>query len=148
MLREWLGFNEWANRRVLGALHDARGGSKPLELFAHIVIAEKIWLMRLAGENSMGIDKSPAMSLKDCELLSEENREAFSQMYDRFQANLNLQITYRNLNGQKFSTSVLDILTHVVFHGVYHRGQIALAMRTGGSVPVNTDYITFVREKS
>lgn len=31
-------------------------------------------------------------------------------------------------------------------YGAYHRGQIARAHRAAGETPVNTDFITFVRE--
>jgi len=34
----------------------------------------------------------------------------------------------------------------VALHGSYHRGQVAAAVRAAGGEPVNTDYITYVRE--
>jgi len=34
---------------------------------------------------------------------------------------------------------------HVALHSVYHRGQAASFVRTGGGEPLNTDYITFTR---
>jgi uncharacterized damage-inducible protein DinB len=40
---------------------------------------------------------------------------------------------------------VIDILTHVVVHGAYHRGQIAKLLGRAGVAAVNTDYITFAR---
>jgi uncharacterized damage-inducible protein DinB len=33
----------------------------------------------------------------------------------------------------------------VALHGSYHRGQIALLVRAGGSTPAPTDYIAFIR---
>ena len=52
---------------------------------------------------------------------------------------------YRNTKGDEYANSVLDILTHVVIHGAYHRGQIARIIgRAGGQSP-NTDYIAFIR---
>jgi uncharacterized damage-inducible protein DinB len=59
---------------------------------------------------------------------------------------LNTTMTYRNSKGLEFTNSVGDTLTHVWLHGSYHRGQIAQAIRRAGHEPVNTDFITFVRE--
>ena len=39
-----------------------------------------------------------------------------------------------------------DILFHLASHGAYHRGQISVTLRHSNLEPVNTDYITFVRE--
>jgi uncharacterized damage-inducible protein DinB len=41
--------------------------------------------------------------------------------------------------------AVGDMLLHVALHGAYHRGQIALLVRAGGSTPSPTDYIAFIR---
>lgn len=38
-------------------------------------------------------------------------------------------------------------LAHVVLHGSYHRGQIALLTRAGGGTPAATDYILFIRSE-
>lgn len=57
-------------------------------------------------------------------------------------------VTYRNTQGVTFRTPVIEVLMQVFSHGVYHRGQIALVLRQAGIEPVNTDFITFVRETS
>jgi uncharacterized damage-inducible protein DinB len=43
-------------------------------------------------------------------------------------------------------SAVQDVLTHVVLHSAYHRGQIASLMRAGGAVPAYTDFIHAVRQ--
>jgi uncharacterized damage-inducible protein DinB len=55
------------------------------------------------------------------------------------------EIDYRNSTGTQFRNTVSDILTHVVLHGSYHRGQIARLTREAGGTPAVTDYIAFVR---
>ena len=59
---------------------------------------------------------------------------------------LNRQAEYVNSKGERYVSSVEDILTHVVFHGAYHRGQIAAKMREAGFDPAYTDYIHAVRQ--
>jgi len=39
-----------------------------------------------------------------------------------------------------------DILTHVLLHSAYHRGQIAVDLRAAGLTPAYTDYIHAVRQ--
>jgi uncharacterized damage-inducible protein DinB len=38
------------------------------------------------------------------------------------------------------------VLTHVVMHSAYHRGQIATHMRASGQTPAYTDFIHGVRQ--
>jgi uncharacterized damage-inducible protein DinB len=59
---------------------------------------------------------------------------------------LNDQVEYRNSKGQAWSSRVEDVLTHVLFHSAYHRGQIALQMRASGMEPAYTDFIHAVRQ--
>lgn len=41
--------------------------------------------------------------------------------------------------------AVIDIVTHVVIHGAYHRGQIAKMVARAGTAVVNTDYVMWLR---
>ena len=54
-------------------------------------------------------------------------------------------VAYRNTKGEFWTSTVADILTHVVLHSAYHRGQIAAAIREAGGTPAYTDYIHAVR---
>jgi uncharacterized damage-inducible protein DinB len=55
-------------------------------------------------------------------------------------------MTYRSLKGIESTSSLRDILTHVVNHSTYHRGQIARGIKAKGGVPPVTDFIAFARE--
>jgi uncharacterized damage-inducible protein DinB len=61
-------------------------------------------------------------------------------------ARLDELIEYSNHHGLSYRTSVRDILMHLHSHGAYHRGQIHHNLRQAGHEPVNTDYVTYVRE--
>jgi len=150
ILRELFEFNDWANRRFLaliGALSNP--GQRPLDLLAHLLTAEEIWLMRLRGQDTLGVDKSPKLTIVQCKSLVNEHKNAFAKVVEEFESRgLDSPVTYRNLSGREFTTSAGDILTHMALHGTYHRGQIALALRAEEIVPVDTDFITFVRARS
>jgi uncharacterized damage-inducible protein DinB len=143
-------FEEWANARVLASLRElAKEDARALQLMAHLLTAQKIWLLRLNGHDTVGTDKSPEMSLAQCELLANENHQDLSQLLAQVNpSGMDSMIAYKNLSGKEFTTSARDILLHVAMHSTYHRGQIALALRAAGTEPPNTDFITFVRESS
>jgi uncharacterized damage-inducible protein DinB len=139
---------DWANRRVLALLQNVNEPpEKARRLFAHVLASEQVWLARLRGEDSAALEIWPELSLKKCAALVEKNaadyRAYFATLAD---SSLREVITYRNSKGIQFRTLVLDVFTHVSVHGSYHRGQIAQTMRNAGHEPVNTDFITFVRE--
>ena len=56
------------------------------------------------------------------------------------------KIEYRNSKGEAWSSRVEDVLTHVLLHSAYHRGQVALEMRSAGIGPAYTDFIHAVRQ--
>jgi uncharacterized damage-inducible protein DinB len=55
-------------------------------------------------------------------------------------------VSYKNSKGEPWTSTILDVLTHVVMHSAYHRGQIASHMREIGQAPAYTDYIHAVRQ--
>jgi uncharacterized damage-inducible protein DinB len=52
---------------------------------------------------------------------------------------------YHNYVGDYFENNVQQIMIHLVNHGTYHRGQVAILLRQKGFEPVNTDFITYDR---
>jgi len=136
----------WADDRVLAALRSATApDSSCLELLAHVLAAEHVWLARLQGQTPHH-PVWPALQLEECAALVRANQQHLTTyVSDLGPADLSRPITYRNSAGQQFTSSVEDILLHVCLHGTYHRGQIAWALRHAGGVPMPTDYIAFSR---
>jgi uncharacterized damage-inducible protein DinB len=149
-IRKLFAHDVWATTRIIELLKSTPGhNQKALGLLAHLLLAEKIWLLRLQGQDTVGVNKSPELSLAECESLANENQKAYTDFLDSLNEEaLDSILTYKNLKGTEFSTPVRDILTHVALHGTYHRGQIATAVRAKGMTPVDTDFITFVRANS
>ncbi len=136
----------WADTQALAELRDCPAAwADALALFAHVLAAEHVWLARLQGrEPSRAV--WPVLSIEECAALAAENAAGYAAYIDK-QADPDLAtvVRYRNSQGDEFANTVLDILTHVVIHGAYHRGQIAKATgRAGGHVLI-TDYIIFAR---
>lgn len=115
-------------------------------MLSHILSAEKIWLLRLRGEDSWGVKVFEEFTLKECARLSDELHREYRAYLDLLtEDSLDTILAYKNTKGVEFRTSIKDILTHVAFHGAYHRGQIALLVRQGGGRAVPTDHINFTR---
>jgi uncharacterized damage-inducible protein DinB len=136
----------WADRQTLSAVRDCPAVQpEALPLLAHVFGAEHVWLSRLRNLPAAH-SAWPILTLIECEQLADENAAGFESFVTGLgDDNLAAMIHYRNFKGDEFTNSVVDILTHVVVHGAYHRGQVAKALGRAGVAAVNTDYITFAR---
>jgi uncharacterized damage-inducible protein DinB len=146
-LRRQFVYDEWANREVLKALRS--GGDRterPLQLIAHILAAQFLWLERLQ-QKPQCLPVWPDFTLSQCETqLGEIARLWRDYLATLSPPQLDLTISYKNSQGQAWSSKVRDVLNHVIMHGAYHRGQIATAMRASGRTPAYTDFIHAVRQ--
>lgn len=148
-LRQLFTYNKWANRRVLDSLVALPNHSpQAVRLFAHLLIAEKMWLARLLNnEDTTGFDFWKGETLAECEALLDENEQKYTAFFENLtDKNFNSVATYKNSKGIEYRNTYRDMLMHALFHSAYHRGQVAQATRADGSAPAYTDYIAYVRE--
>lgn len=134
-------YNDWANREEvsrLGALDVARAN----RILAHIVGTEWLWLTRLRDAEPR-LEVWPELTIEQCATEIDSLRDAWSGYLHH--APLDAVIDYTNSKGERWSNRVSDVLTHVVLHGGYHRGQIATIVRDAGNEPAYTDYIHCMR---
>ncbi len=135
----------WADERVLESLRQPGVPQRALDLYAHVLGAEHVWLSRLE-QRPRRVPVWPALTLEQCVELAEENRRAFRTFVDRLTSDDARRIVhYRNSAGDEFDNAIEDILVHVALHGSYHRGQVSLLVRDAGAEPQPTDFIAFVR---
>jgi uncharacterized damage-inducible protein DinB len=150
-VRRLLEHMAWTDRRILRRIADAprAEADATLRLVGHLLAAERVWLLRLTGGDASAQPVWPALEVEALAPLAEENAAGFAEWVDALDAaGFHAEVAYTNTGGTAFRTPVLDVLLHVALHGSYHRGQIAAALRRDGGEPVNTDYITFVRERA
>lgn len=150
MIRKHFEYNAWAMSRIIASIEplsvENRDALRPL---SHLLVSENVWLKRLNGKDTQAINLAPEFSLGECIAIAEENSSGYAQYLAAVsEEGLNSILTYKNSKGIEFQTPVIDVLTHVAFHGAYHRGQAAAAIRRSGGAPQGTDYIIFVREFS
>jgi uncharacterized damage-inducible protein DinB len=144
-IRALLDHMAWADERVLESLRQQAVPQRALDLYAHVLGAEHVWLARLEQRPAV-VAVWPALKLPDCERLARANGAAFRAYADRLtSSDLRRTVHYRNSAGQELDSAIEDILVHVAMHGSYHRGQVTLLVRDAGAEPQPTDYIAFVR---
>ena len=148
-LRRQFEYNAWANREVLAAIKtsgSASSSARPLQLLAHIVSAERLWLERIQ-QHAQSLPVWPAFMLDQCAAQIAEVAQLWSRYFGRFSSSdLSKKVSYTNSKGEPWSSTVQDVLAHVVLHSSYHRGQIACLMRAAGDAPAYTDFIRAVRQ--
>jgi uncharacterized damage-inducible protein DinB len=143
--RRFFRYDQWANGEVLAAMRAAtEPPQQSVRWLAHLAGAGWVWLTRLRQEEPR-LAVWPELTLEESEsYLRELGKEWLRYMDGLEPADLNRVISYRNSKGMEFSTRMADILTHVLAHGAYHRGQIAANMRAHGAAPATTDFMAAV----
>jgi len=137
----------WADQRCIAGLTDCPAAhSEALPLLSHVVAAEHVWLARIEGRIA-AIPVWPVLSPDECDRVATENAAGFATLMERTaDEELAKLIQYCNQRGEEFLTPMIDILTHVVIHGAYHRGQIAKLIGRAGGKSLDTDFILFARD--
>ena len=139
-----LRWDAWANREILGSLRHAAPPAG-VRWLAHIAGAELLWLGRLTGVPSQ-LAVWPELDLDGITGHLTRLEGAWPRYLDSLSDDELLEpVGYRNSRGEFWTSTAGDILSHVVTHSAYHRGQIASSIRAAGGEPAYTDFIHAVR---
>jgi len=143
--RRLLEHDGWANVAALVALRGGPAPAKAVAWLSHIIGAERLWIARIRQEPS-AMPVWPDFDLETCAAeLTDLQGEWMRCLEALDDEALEDGVAYRNSKGEFWTSTVTDILMHVVLHAAYHRGQIAAAIREAGGTPAYTDYIHAVR---
>ena len=145
--RRLLDYDRWANGETLLHLQESVAPPPPaVRWMAHIVGSEYLWLARLR-EEAPAVPVWPDFDLTACAAGLVELESAWPHWLETLDPeSLAEGVGYRNTKGEFWTSTMGDILTHVIIHSAYHRGQIASAVRAGGETPAYTDFIHAVRQ--
>jgi uncharacterized damage-inducible protein DinB len=142
-------YNAWANGEVLSAINAESAQSnhtRPLKVLAHILSAERLWLERLR-QQPQTMPVWPESGIAQCQAEISDLIQLWREFLPSLSDSQLLQTSnYKNSKGELWSSTVQDVLTHVLLHSAYHRGQIALLLREAGASPAYTDFIHAVRQ--
>ena len=141
-LQRLFDYDGWANRATIASVARAeRPPARVAAVAAHIVGAEWLWWARLHHEAAR-FAVWPTLSVPECDA----EAVALAERWHDYVGGLDVpqlaaSVTYTNSQGREFTSTVEDILLHVVMHSAYHRGQIASGLRAAGAEPAYTDNI-------
>jgi uncharacterized damage-inducible protein DinB len=132
------GYDAWANRESIAALPESPS-PRALAILGHLAGSHRTWLSRVTGRPSPLV-AWPSLTRDQCaaELTADANEW---NMYLASRPDLNARLRYTNAKGEALENSIEEVLTHVLMHSAYHRGQLAMLTRDGGDVPAPTDFI-------
>ena len=139
-------YNDWATRQTAESIVNLKKkNNKSEELLSHIIFAQKIWLNRILGKNTV-IDPWHKLTQEDWIPQSIPITAEWINLLESFKENdFERRIEYTNTKGEKFFNTVKDIIVQVINHSTYHRAQIAQLVRQSGGEPAKTDYIIYQR---
>jgi uncharacterized damage-inducible protein DinB len=145
LLKRLLDYDVWANWETLSSLRQGTAPARSLRWMGHIIGAEFLWFARMQGRPSE-VPVWPDLTLEQCEARIRELSRSLGEALIGGSPELARAVAYTNSKGEPWTSTVEEILTHVVIHSAYHRGQIASDLRAAGQEPAYTDYIHAVRQ--
>jgi len=141
-------YENHANKEVTECLLSAdMPPEKAISLMSHIVNAQEIWLRRITGKAYDTNSVWKTISKSELRTASKNSSEAMTAYISSLQeSDLEKNIEYTNIKGDFFTSRLKDIITHLLFHSSYHRGQVILLMKPVVNELPSTDYIKFARD--
>lgn len=152
-------YNRWANARLFGAAAKLQEQAlrRDVGLFFgslhrtlnHILLADRIWLFRLTGEEP---EQGPpgrvlhhdfAALLRARRQTDERLVRTVGELADVEVAGL---VRFRMADGRDVETTVAAMLSHLFNHQVHHRGQAHAALTILGAASVELDLLLFELE--
>lgn len=122
------------------------------EILVHILFAEWIWRLRMMGNSPSLAEISTLLRPQDFTSLDEvvekwfdeemKMREFITQISE---GKLFENLTYMTTKGDEVEDVFIDILTHVVFHGMQHRAEAASILHNYNQSPGDIDFIRYLR---
>lgn len=120
---------------------------RAVAIWSHVQAARRTWLVRLGRPiEAPGDGLFPIWPIDKARAEAETMDAAWRGYIEALDARELARVTrYTSTEGKAYDTDVRDILTHVVNHSSYHRGQIASLIAATGTKPPITDYVFFCR---
>lgn len=152
-------YGYWANEKLFDAISQltqeqftepVAGGHESIRnTLVHVLSAEWGWLSRCGGpERGPRLNPADYPNLETLKVTWSKVeafvREFLSTLKDE---DLARDVEFMNDRGEKRSMPLGDLLRHAANHGVHHRGQVALMLRSLGYAPGNIDMLIYYAAK-
>lgn len=152
--RRWFEYEQDSHTKTLDSLNavpaDLRKSQefrKAVYLLGHIIAARRMWLFRFGVIKENAELFPEATSLSDLSVqLSEMETLWSNHLKEIDDTELARVFEYQSYGGPRFRNTVEEILTQLFGHSWYHRGQIAMLLRSIGAEPAVTDFVFWARK--
>jgi uncharacterized damage-inducible protein DinB len=143
-------YDHFANNALLNVIIDANNPRRPIQLMAHLLVAERRWLDRVNEVPPYSSNElwPTDFTAEHCAKLITEYHEEWIGFLERMpEAGFSRIISYQNSMGDSYSTAISDILTHVINHSTHTRAQAGQQLKLTGTetLPI-TDYVYYLRQ--
>ena len=142
-LNRLLAYDRWANREALESIRDTRL-HRSRKLMGHIVSVEWIWMGRLTRSAYDGT-MWPEWTFEECHEQLQKVESAWDECIAAAANGGPARVAYEVKN-TPYEVSLADVVTHVVVHSSYHRGQISVDQRLAGHGPPFTDFMECIQK--
>ncbi|MEH7357804.1 DinB family protein [Priestia megaterium] len=150
-------FHVWANEQIFKRLKELPEDTYQQKVesvfpsissvLSHVYLSDLGWIEVFYGESMNYALKLAEQQKEQTETKNLEEMSAmFYKLAERYKVfldqeqNLSKSIVIENPAGGIMETNVRELLTHIVNHGTYHRGNITAMLRQMGYASVPTDY--------
>jgi uncharacterized damage-inducible protein DinB len=140
-------YDRFANLQMLDYLTATNQPLKAVQLMAHLLAAQQIWLKRCKKLPAPGGPVWPDWPASELKAIIENNYAEWINFLEQSDdVDLKNLVTYQNSKGDTFENSLTDILAHLINHGTHHRAQIGQQLKLNAveQLPVS-DYIHYLR---
>ncbi|HEY8782817.1 MAG TPA: hypothetical protein VIM16_14430 [Mucilaginibacter sp.] len=143
-------YDRYANERILKSIIEAKEPDKPVQLMAHLLAAQLVWINRCLDIPPADVELWPSLGDKrfNFPAIIANNHLAWITYLNKLEeTDFDKIISYKSLKGDNFNNQLSDIITQVLNHGTHHRAQIGQQLKFSGleNLP-NTDYIFYLRQ--
>ena len=137
-------YNFYCNKKLIEECNKLEHvPEKSISLFSHVLNAHHLWNSRIIGKPAeYGVWQ--LHEVKDWGDIHYENQRSSFEITtnaDDFEQ----RIDYENSEGRLFTSTLQDILFHIINHSTHHRSQIAMDFRSNELEPIPLDFIFYKR---
>jgi uncharacterized damage-inducible protein DinB len=141
-------FNYDTHTNLLMAEMIINAGSpeKPVQLMAHLLAAQQVWLTRCKYEPFTGVLWPDWKAGTFVKTIEENGKGWIDYLGTLTPADFDKPVNYKNTKGESFENKLIDILAHAINHGTHHRAQMGQYLKAVGTDLPFTDYIFYIRQ--
>jgi uncharacterized damage-inducible protein DinB len=152
--RRWFEYEKDSHAKTLDSLNAVSEELRRSEefrravyLMGHIIAARRMWLFRFGVlHNNVELFPRETNLAELPRQISEMETMWLKYLNELKDKELARVFEYQSYEGKRFRNTIEEILTQLFGHSWYHRGQIALLLRSVGAEPAVTDFVFWARE--